>query len=402
VRERLRALPGMDRLLPALEGLAPVYLVGGGVRDLLRGEQSVDLDLAVEGDARETARALAERLGGTVRQHERFGTATVDAPALVFDLAATRRERYAEPGALPEVEPARLADDLGRRDFSINAMALSLGGDVLGRLHDPEGGAADLESRTVRVLHDGSFADDPTRLLRAVRYETRLGGALDERTERLARAAAAEGALDTVSGPRIRDELLDLLREPEMPLALRRLADLGIDRALHPELRTEGETGPAAALGALETGADPALAALAGLAARAPGPLGALVDRLQLPATERDAVIAAAGAAPLVPALRAAETPSRIDAVLAGAPPEALAVALALRAPPAPVLRYVRDLRHVRLEIDGDDLIAAGVAEGPAIGAALAEVRRRKLDGEVRGREAELELAVTLGREGAA
>jgi tRNA nucleotidyltransferase (CCA-adding enzyme) len=187
-----------------------------------------------------------------------------------------------------------------------------------------------------------------------------------------------------------------------MPAALARLAKLGIDRALDPELRTGGELAPAAALGALETGADPTLAALAALCTPAPGPLAPFVDRLQLPASERDAVIAASGAAALVPALRAAERPSEIDAVLAGAPPEALAVALALGAPPDPILRWVTDLRHVRLEIDGDDLVAAGVAEGPALGAALAEVRRRKLDGELRGRDAELELALALGREGAA
>src|SRR5204862_5576259 len=117
-----RALPGTDRLLPALDGLAPAWLVGGAVRDLMLGASSVDLDVAIEGDAREVARELASRLGGEAKEHERFGTATVSAGDLVVDLASTRRETYAQPGALPDVEPASLDEDLARRDFTVNAM----------------------------------------------------------------------------------------------------------------------------------------------------------------------------------------------------------------------------------------------------------------------------------------
>src|SRR5207244_1379788 len=177
-----------ERLIPALEGIPPVYLVGGAVRDLLRRVESVDLDLAVEGDAHLAAGTVAERLGGEVVLHDRFGTATVKAPDLTVDLAATRRETYAHPGALPDVEPATLADDLIRRDFTINAMAAGLSGDDLGRLHDPHGGQADLEAGVIRILHPDSFVDDPTRLLRAVRYEGRLGVRLVPGTERVARA----------------------------------------------------------------------------------------------------------------------------------------------------------------------------------------------------------------------
>ncbi len=144
---RVAALPGMDVLLPALEGLAPAYLVGGAVRDLLRGEASLDLDLAVEGDAPAVAESLAERLGGSGVAHDRFGTATVRADDVVLDLAATRRERYPRPGALPEVEPADLAEDLRRRDFTVNAMAVALTGPDFGTLHDPLDGASGPRSR---------------------------------------------------------------------------------------------------------------------------------------------------------------------------------------------------------------------------------------------------------------
>jgi tRNA nucleotidyltransferase (CCA-adding enzyme) len=217
--DRIRALPGADRLLPALDGLAPAWLVGGAVRDLLLGAGSVDLDVAIEGDARSVARELASRLDGEAREHERFGTATVRAGGLTVDLASTRRETYPQPGALPEVAEASLDEDLARRDFTVNAIAASLAADRVGELRDPHGGRADLDAGVIRVLHPRSFADDPTRLLRAVRYESRLGFRMDPETERLAREAIAAGALSTVSGARIRDELLDLLGETNRPSA---------------------------------------------------------------------------------------------------------------------------------------------------------------------------------------
>ena len=390
----------MDRLLPALEGLPPAYLVGGAVRDLLRGSGSVDLDVAIEGDAVAAADTLAERLGGDAVRHERFGTATVRAGDLVLDLATTRSERYPAPGALPEVEPAPLADDLRRRDFTINAMAAGLSGDDLGVVHDLHGGREDLAAGVVRVLHDASFVDDPTRLLRAVRYEARLGYRMDAGTERLAREAAAVGGLGRVSGSRVRDELLDLLGEPESAAALARLRELGIDRAMHPALDADPDRAASAALACAETLADPVFAQLAALVSLAPDELSEWVEGLQLDRADRDAVLRAARKAPgLVDALSAQPSPSAVHALLHCEPPEALALALALGAPGEPVLRYVGDLSGVRLEVTGDDLIEAGIPESPAIGRALEETLRLKLDGRVDGREQELAKALELARE---
>ena len=284
LRERIRRLPGAERLLPALAGLPPVYLVGGALRDLLRGAEAVDLDLAVEGDARSVARTLADRLGGSAREHERFGTATVRAPDLVFDLATTRTESYDEPGALPRVEAATLGEDLRRRDFTVNAMAAALAGDDLGHLYDPHGGLTDLHAGVVRILHPASFLDDPTRLLRAVRYETRLSFRMDDGSERAARAAVAEDALSAVSGARIRDELMDLLAEHEAPTAVARLRDLGLHHSLHPALEPDPELVASASLGAAAIGADRALASLAALVAGAPEALEPWVAGLQLEA----------------------------------------------------------------------------------------------------------------------
>ena len=401
LRERVRQVPGMERLLPALEGLEPAYLVGGAVRDLLRGAAATDIDIAVEGDARSVARAVAERLGSDAREYERFGTATVETPSTHYNFATTRKETYDEPGALPRVAPAPLADDLRRRDFSINAMAVGLTGDDLGHLYDPTGGLADMDAGLIRVLHERSFLDDPTRLLRAVRYAVRLGFALDPETERLAREAAAADALSTVSGARIRDELMDLLGELDAAAGIKRMRELEIHTALHPELDPDPDLVASAALGATAIGADRAIAALAALTEEAPEKLDLWLGDLHLAAEERDAAARAARVAPkIAAALREREhSPSELRALLGREPLEALALAMALSAPSEPILRWVSELRPVALEINGADLLAAGVPEGPAVGRALDETLNRKLDGLVSGRDEELETALLLARE---
>lgn len=456
--ERARELRGMDRISAALEGAPPCFLVGGAVRDLLLGREPVDVDVAVEGDAEAVAGRVADALGGEVTVHERFGTATVTAGGVdAVNLARTRRETYPVPGALPEVEPAGIDEDLGRRDFTINAMALRLGaatgpdGEPArasgAALCDPHGGGEDLAAGLVRVLHERSFLDDPTRILRAVRYAARLGFALEPDTERWARDAAAGGALGTVSGSRIRDELIDLLAENEAPRSVELLRDLGADRALHPGLRADPELVASAKLGAAETGADPALTALAALAmgdadAAAGGDaevsaaggadaggraetdaaghaagfgvgagaqdadevgdsdrLDVWIDRLGLGSGERDAVLRAARRAPeLAVELRSELRPSELRGLLSGEPPEALALALALGAPAGPVLDFVARLSGARLEITGADLLAAGLPESPALGRALDETLARKLDGDVDGRDEELRVALEIAR----
>jgi tRNA nucleotidyltransferase (CCA-adding enzyme) len=243
--------------------------------------------------------------------------------------------------------------------------------------------------------------DDPTRLLRALRYEARLGGRLEPRTEELARDAIAGRALDTVSGVRIRTELFDLLREPTAPDALARMRDLKLDCALHPALRVHPERAASAMLACAETGADPALSALAAQLVPHAEALHPLLDRLALTRDERDRVARAAElGGHLTHRLRPDMPASELHALLRCEPLETLAVTLAWGAPGEPVLRYLSDLRGARLEVTGDDLIAAGVPQSPALGRALEETLRRKLDGEVSGREAELALAVELAREG--
>lgn len=401
LRERVRRLPGMERLLPALSGLPPTYLVGGWVRDVLRGEDATeDPDLTVEGDAPAVARVLMDRLSGEVREFERFRTAVLYVDDIAYDLVTARRETYVEPGALPRVEPGTLQDDLFRRDFTVNAMAIGLKGDDLGHLYDPHGGLPDLDARLLRVLHDQSFQDDPTRLLRGVRFEARLGFGFDPDTEVRAREAVASDALDTVSADRIGRELMKILEETEAPTAVARLKQLDIASALHPALDPDPEEVASAALGAVTLGTNRVTAELAAMVVANPQELDLWVAELPLEARDRDAVSRAARVAPrLGTALREREhTPSELRALLASEPPEALALALALGAPAEPILRWSTQLSRVGLEIGGNDLLDAGVPEGPAIGRALEETLRRKLDGLVEGRDEELATALALAR----
>ena len=218
-----------------------LFLVGGTVRDLLLRRPVKDVDLVVEGDAAGFARALSAALGGRARAHERFGTAAVElSDGGRLDVAAARRETYDGPGALPRVQTARIEEDLARRDFTINAMALELSAAVRPRLVDAFGGRRDLERRSLRFLHAHSPFDDPTRAFRAVRYANRLGFRIAPDAGRAIRAALRSGAFDAVSGDRLRRELELLFAERNRAAAVRRLAGLGLAAALGARLQATG------------------------------------------------------------------------------------------------------------------------------------------------------------------
>ena len=397
---RLRATPPGALLLEALAGVDGAHLVGGAIRDLLLGQDPVDLDVVVEGDALDAARTAADRLGGAAVTHERFGTATVSAPGLAFDLVTARSERYVAPGALPDVAPASLDADLARRDFTVNALAMALDGPAPGAVRGVPHALDDLDQRRLRVLHDASFSDDPTRLLRLVRYAARLRFGVEPHTHDLAVRAIHAGAPATVSRSRIGDELMLLLREPTAPEALERARALGLNRALHADLRFDQATAEAA-LSLLPPDGRRELLLLA-MAARDMDPdvLRAWLDDLQLPAPERDIVVASVANAPrLAEELRAARAPSEIAAAVAPLPLEAAAAAGALGARD-PARAWLDELRHVKLLIGGDDLVAAGVPQGPDVGRGLRAALAARLDGTLPGeREAELAAALAaLGR----
>lgn len=205
------------------------YLVGGPVRDLLLGRTVADIDLTLEQDASTLARALAKRIAGRVRSFPQFLTYKVTADQFPeIDIATARKERYRSPGALPTVTEGYLNDDLLRRDFAMNAIALDL---TTNELHDPANGASDIERRIVRILHDESFIDDPTRILRAIRFATRLGFTIDPHTRELLDRAIRENALDTISKERLWRELFLAYEEADAPAVIEALSNAG---ALEP------------------------------------------------------------------------------------------------------------------------------------------------------------------------
>jgi tRNA nucleotidyltransferase (CCA-adding enzyme) len=409
--EQLHGLSGGQVLLDVAAERSDVELVGGAVRDLLLGRTPRELDVVVGGEDASFARAaslfaneLAARLMtlAGANEHERFGTALVEWDGGRIDVATRRAESYPVPGALPEVRAGAPEEDLERRDFTVNAIAIRLGGDRRGELRAAPDALSDLDAGRLRVLHEQSFSDDPTRLLRMARYAARLGFEVESHTAVLAGDALAARALDTVSGARIGAELRLALDEPDALSSLTTLSEMGVFGALHPRLRFD-EPVARATLALLPAESRPDLALLAALmlplALRVDGdPRGeivALLDRWDFPAADRDRVAAAAVAVPrLIEELPAAVRPSALRAAAFAVPPEGVALAGALGCE-LPARRWLADVRHVHLRITGEDLLAAGISEGPEIGRRLEHALKLRLDGELAsGPEAELQAAL--------
>lgn len=379
------------------------------MRDLLTGNPVRDVDLVVEADAAEFARDLAGSLSASLRAHPRFGTAVLTLPdGRSLDIASTRRETYASPGALPSVtSPVPIQEDLLRRDFTVNAVALELF--PRRRLVDPLGGLADLRRKTLRALHPGSFVDDPTRALRAVRYANRYGFRLDPGTRRAIARAVETGAFDRVSGDRLRRELRKIFAEPGWAAAVRRLRRLGLDGAIAPALASSrGET--AGRLRAAERLAEgnPEVTWLASLLAWVDG-LGAdglrrVSDRLSLEGPERRRLLAWPETRRRLGRGLARRRASEIARRIAGLSADEL-VAAAARLPGADrrALRAARSraARALPLPVRGADLVAAGVASGAAIGRALSRTRDALVDGAVSAEDA-LAFALRVARREAA
>ena len=356
VLDALRALPGGEELL-ALATQAgerdELALVGGAVRDLLLGRTPRELDVVLARDAAAFARELAGRLdasatpAASVTLHDRFGTAMLEWNAGRIDIAERRAESYPAPGALPQVRPGSGEEDLERRDFTVNAIAVALGGPRRGELTSVAHALEDLDAGRLRVLHERSFIDDPTRLLRMARYRARLGFELEPVTATLATRALQDGALMSLSRARVGTELRLALGEAGAAAALDSMAELGVLAALAPGLRFEGDLAERAlALLPVDGRSDLLLMAslllhLTVMPAQDPEPvIFGLLDEMEFTAGDRERAMRSALAAPgLVAPMTHAGTPSQLRAALSVHTPEAIALAAALagrahRAPP--------------------------------------------------------------------
>ncbi len=423
--EILRALPEpvapvVATLLDAADarGLR-IYLVGGPVRDLLLGRAVHDVDLLVEAEGGVAAAELADLADlrdARITRHARFGTVTLRLDDVAVDIASARSERYAHDGALPSVEAGSLRDDLLRRDFSANALALPLSkaarsGHV--GVVDFDDGCEDLEQRRLRVLHRRSFHDDPTRALRAARLGPRLGFTLTRGSRGALRDALRDGAFGRVSGDRLRREWIKLFDDARRGLdpaqALRLLDEWHVLGALEPGLDLARESvaplrrlGRAIAEPPWSRGAGRAW--VAGLALwLAPQPAALrrrALRRFAVRGRAEEAVVGFPRARDVcLRALDRARGRGAVDAVLAGLDDDALYALLA--SAPAPVrrriLRWAREDRAKRPPVGGEDLVQLGL-EGPAIGRVLSRVRTAYLDGRVKNREEALTLAGEIAR----
>ena len=389
---RLSVLRELSRLA-ALHRI-DLYLVGGTVRDILAGDAPFDVDVMASCDPAPLVESILGQLDATVRKASAFGTWSLSVRGVELDLSTARRETYERPGALPTVFPGTVTADLARRDFSINAMAISLAGDSWGELLDPHGGALDLERRLIRVLHEHSFEDDATRILRAIRYASRLNFQLESRTRVLLERGLPY--LSTISADRVRHELERIFRELRAGAIIEMAGRLGILAAIHPALRADPAT-----LRAIES--DPQNHArraelLLGSMVQSVSASGveSVVERLNLNANWARIVRDVATVLARLPKLEDENvTRSRVYRLLQNFHSDAIeSCAMGASDPTvAAWLRlYLDELRHVRPLLDGDDLMALGVAEGPAVGLLLTELLDSRLDGHVKSVEDEEEM----------
>ena len=396
----------------AVESGLPLYIIGGFVRDLFVGQPGLDFDLVVEGDAIAFAKYICRKYGGKITIHSHFGTASweldieilpfsgvdISGPAVMppLDFVTARSEIYSHPGALPKVKPGSLADDLSRRDFTINTLALRLDGEFFGQLVDQLGGLEDLRQGLVRVLHPDSYIDDPTRILRAVRYEKRYGFAIAPEDLRLIEAAKTH--LGELSGERLRHELDLILAEENSAAMMRRLQEVGALSNIHPLLMWDQET--ARRLAALDQPAPAswqdvpdllhqprrvALSYLLWLGSLKPDQIEELAARLDFTASLREALLALSRLYRDLATLSSLK-PSQVVERLEGIP--LLVVCAASLATEGSIRNVMEDylsrLRFMKPATRGDELIRRGLPPGPAYKTILGRLRAARLDGEVK------------------
>jgi tRNA nucleotidyltransferase (CCA-adding enzyme) len=385
----------------------PIYAVGGYVRDLLLGVSTLDIDLVVEGNAIALARRLGSFLRASVTAHPRFGTARLRLPdGIGIDIAAARAERYPGPAALPEVRPAGLLEDLARRDFSINAMAARVDRHRFGPLVDPFSGLTDLRRGLIRVLHDRSFIDDPTRIFRATRFTARYRFAIARETSRLLTAALQGRAMASLAGSRILVELSLIAKEPAPIRIIRRLSGLGVLAAVHPALaipppafrllhRIRRLLDRSPSLPMERSPAADATYLLGMLFHLRPGTTRAVLRRLDPPlrlATKIVADLKAGRAAVQRLAGGRDLRPSRIARLIDPLSPEARVLVQATLSGPGAraVSDYLAHSRRIAPGLRGEDLRRLGVRPGPIYRKIFTALRAARLDGRLKSSQEEI------------
>ncbi|OGW39580.1 MAG: hypothetical protein A2Y97_11955 [Nitrospirae bacterium RBG_13_39_12] len=379
------------------------YLIGGSVRDLLRGEENLDIDIVVEGDGISFAKVFGKKLNAKVRTHHRFGTAQVVTDKLKLDVATARTEYYESPGALPKVETSSIKKDLYRRDFTINTLAVKLNPRDFGLLLDFFGGQRDLREKSIRVLHNISFVEDPTRAFRAVRFSERFGFKISKHTENLIKSAIEMNLFDRLSGSRLYEELLLSFNETEPVKTLKKLSDYGLLKVIHPNLvfndeleeilKSMHDTLSWFNLLFLEEKTDSGIlylmALLSGLKDE---DVKAVLERLSPPPRMREMIITSMTQARAMLGKLPVNDPVEIYNMLSSIKLETLLFMMALTEDSQKkkaISRYLTELRKIRTIMKGDDLKRAGIKPGPVYSKILKELLEEKLKGRLKFREDE-------------
>ncbi len=404
-------LPGpLLHFLRSTAGLADrmgtrVYLVGGIVRDLFLGIENLDADLVVEGDGIAFAEAIVREVPGRVRPHKPFGTAVVVLDSgLKIDVASARTEVYETPAALPTVELSSIKKDLYRRDFTINTLAIRLSEGEFGQLLDFFGGRRDIKERMIRVLHDLSFVEDPTRVFRAIRFEQRFDFKISRHTKRLIETAVAMDLFHRLSGPRLYGELWLIFEEADPAKTVERLGDLDLLRFIHPRLEVSAEklrllvrVKEALAWYALLFLEPPVRAPMVYMTALLdqlePADVLEVTARLSISPADVEILLLPRRTAPSVLrtlSRRPPPPPSAVYEALSPVPVEGLLYLLAGARPKnvqKTISEFITHGRFVRPLISGDDLVALGLSPGPIFKKIMAELRAAALDGQLKGRD---------------
>jgi tRNA nucleotidyltransferase (CCA-adding enzyme) len=386
------------------EGLGfNAYLVGGSVRDLLRGEENLDIDIVIEGDGIVFAKALSEKLNASVKSHQRFNTAQVITGKLKLDVATARTEYYESPAALPKVETSSIKKDLYRRDFTINTLAIKLNPKDFGLLMDFFGSQRDLKEKTIRVLHNLSFIEDPTRAFRAIRFSERFGFKISKHAENLIKSTVKMNLFEKLSGPRLYEELLLLFNETEPDRALKKLSDLGLLKVIHPALtfneeleetlKSLHETVSWFNLLFLEEKTDRGVLYLMALLSELKEEEAeAAAERLSPPPKIKDMIDKGISKAREVVKRLPSEDPVEIYNLLRKLRLETILLAMALskdRLKQKVISRYLTELRKIEPILKGEDLKKIGVKPGPVYSRILKELLEEKLRGHLKSREDE-------------
>ena len=375
-----------------------IYLVGGSVRDLLLARPIVDLDLTLEGDAIKLARALVKKHGGDLTTHEKFFTATwtpQSSNSQILDLISARRETYSHPGALPAVTKSTLDDDLRRRDFTINAMAIRVDGDHFGELYDPLHGQSDLEKKLIRALHPNSFLDDPTRIFRAVRYAERYGFTIESETLKLVNDDSLK-ILSGLSGERLRHEFDLIFEEPNPTALLKQITELGMLESIHPQLQVTSYELPLLEYPSPDFGefVIPDMLSFSQTVTwilwlmDSPMPeIEDIAERLAFPVLLTKAVVSASTLKKDLPSFKDWK-PSQWTFHLDELPSLSI-YAVYLVSKENALSEYLSKWQYVKPITTGDDLKARGLEPGPRFGEILRQLRAAWLDGEVKSDDEE-------------